>query len=153
MRSFCFRAVLLTLTLPIVACSPGSATSELTGKVTYKGSPLTMGEVYVKSEDGREVSNTINPDGTYTIKNVPRGTLKVRIHCIDEKAYNEYNNALTGRTGSEPRGPDGTVRPKGSKILEASDFAKIPKKYDEYENSGLTVEVKDSKAQKDFVLE
>lgn len=153
MRTFCSHAVVLLLTLPVLACSPGSATSELTGKVTYKGSPLTMGEVFLKAEDGREFCNTINPDGTYSIKNVPRGTLKVRIHCIDEKAYNDYNTALTGRSGTEPRGPDGQVRPKGSKILEAVDFAKIPKKYADYETSGLTVEVKDSKASKDFPLE
>ena len=85
--------------------------------MTYKGTPLTMGEIHVKSDTGVEVSGGINADGTYTVKNVPRGNLKVRIMCIDEKAANSYFMALAGRSKDEPRGPDGKVRPKGSPIL------------------------------------
>src|SRR4051812_30284297 len=107
MRSPYLRATgMLILALSIVACRSGSNTSELAGKVTYKGSPLTQGEVYLKAEDGREFSNTINPDGTYSIKNLPRGMYKVRILCIDQEGYTEFNKALAGRGKGEPIGPD-----------------------------------------------
>ena len=143
---------LVALTVSIAACQGGS-TSELTGKVTFKGAPLTTGEVIVKSDSGLEVSGGISADGSYSIKNAPRGMLKVKIVCMDEKASTEYFLAVAGRGKGEPRGPDGKVRPKGSPILEMSAFSKIPAKYAEYETSGQTIEVKDAKVQKDIPLD
>jgi hypothetical protein len=144
----------MILVLPFTACDKGSATSsELSGKVMYKGAPLKMGAVMVKGDSGSEEGGSINSDGTYTIKNVPRGNLKVRITSIDEEGLAEYNRAVVGRGKGEPTGPDGKVRPKGSPILDPSEWSKIPKKYGEYETSGLTVEVNDSKVKKDFAID
>jgi hypothetical protein len=154
MRSTYFRAAgLLLLILPITACEKGTSTSELSGKVTYKNAPLTMGAVVVRSESGTEETGSINPDGTYVIKKAPRGTLKVRIICTDEEASAEFFKAMAGRGKGDPIGPDGKVWTKGQRIPDASEWSKIPKKYMDFETSGLTVEVKDSKTQKDFPLD
>jgi hypothetical protein len=154
MRSTYFRAAgLLILILPITACEKGTSTSELSGKVTYKNAPLTMGAVVVRTESGTEESGSINPDGTYLIKKAPRGTLKVRIICTDEEASAMFFKRMSGREPGDPVKPDGKVWRKGEKIPDASEWSKIPAKYMDFETSGLTVEVKDSKTQKDFPLD
>ena len=91
------------LGLAVAACT-GPSTSELSGKVTYKSAPLTSGEVHVLAANGVEVSGEIKPDGTYVIPNVPRGTHKVRVFCVDEKMSTEYFTAVAGRGKGEPIG-------------------------------------------------
>jgi len=149
-----FRAAGLALLLAALpACTSGKAT--VTGKVTYKGTPLTMGEIHIRAADGTEVSGEIKSDGSYTVANVPPGNHKVEIKCIDEKMSNAYFTALAGRNkdGGPPIGPDGKPAPKGGKVFDVDDFSKIPAKYGRYETSGLSIEVKGSSVTKDFPLD
>jgi hypothetical protein len=144
---------LLLLVGAITACGNGGK-AELSGKVTYKGTPLTFGEVQVKGSDGVIVSGQINSDGTYTVQGVARGSCQVAITAVDEKASTAYFLALAGRgNGGDPIGPDGKPRPKGGPALDRSAFSKIPTKYGEFNTANLTVDVKDAKATKNFDLD
>ena len=149
------RAVGLVLLVVSVSACSGAGKSEVSGKVTFKGAPVTSGEVQIMASDGTIASGEIRSDGTYTVQGVLAGSHRVAITNVDEKAANEYFLALAGRSskGGDPIGPDGKPRPKGSPPLERSAFSKIPAKYGEYDTSGLTVEVKGSKVTKDFAID
>lgn len=107
----------------------------VTGKVTYKGQPVTTGMVtFVAEGRGLGASGLIGTDGVYTIKsdaNSPGakpGSYKVRIESYSSPSKIE----------------NGIVRPGTSAI---------PDKYGDIAKSGLTATVKDEASQTiDFTL-
>jgi hypothetical protein len=64
-------------------CGEGPGT-EITGTVRFDGEPLTGGKVtfYHPSKPGRNVTATIQPDGTYKIMAVPAGKVKVTVVAL-----------------------------------------------------------------------
>ena len=68
--------VILLCALPFVEL-PGATT--LTGRVTSQGKPVVFGTVTVITSDQRAHSVPIQPDGTYALKGVPRGPVKVAV--------------------------------------------------------------------------
>ncbi|MBO0699966.1 MAG: hypothetical protein J2P46_16330, partial [Zavarzinella sp.] len=56
----------------VLAAGCGSTTT-VSGTVTYKGAPLSGGSVTLVSGDGVAHSGAIQPNGTYTIPDVPTG--------------------------------------------------------------------------------
>ena len=119
----------LTLILPIlsVGCgSSGPAMGRVSGKVTYKGSPLTKGTVTFQSTapNGRNATGEIQSDGSYTLQteNPSDGALlgeyKVAIYAHDEEVL-DYTPA----------------KPVPLKRL-------APAKYEKTETSGLTATIK-----------
>jgi hypothetical protein len=67
---------LLVLVLAVAGC--GSAAT-LSGKVTYRGRPVTSGTVIVLQADGTAKSWVIEPDGTYTVQGIKRGRVKIGV--------------------------------------------------------------------------
>ncbi len=63
----------------LFASGCGSETATVTGRVTYQGKPVTNGSVIVYCSDKQIVRGNIGPDGTYSIPNVPRGSLTVTV--------------------------------------------------------------------------
>ncbi len=43
------------------------------GKVTYKGKPLTQGEILFEPDSGREANGNIQPDGTFELSTFKAG--------------------------------------------------------------------------------
>lgn len=68
--------VVVLCALPFVEL-PGATT--LTGRVTSQGKPVVFGTVTVITSDHRTHSVPIRPDGTYVLKGVPRGPVKVAV--------------------------------------------------------------------------
>src|SRR5215467_11553492 len=71
--------VVLLLLLPVLAGCGGKRTGFVTGKVTFKGQPVTSGSVTFYGEDGRVDSGQLSIEGNYTIAQAPRGVVKVTV--------------------------------------------------------------------------
>src|SRR5687768_10502605 len=61
----------------------GGGSGDLTGKVTYQGKPVRMGSVSVVGGDGVIRAGTIQDDGSYTVKDISTGTVKIAVTSPD----------------------------------------------------------------------
>jgi hypothetical protein len=69
---------LLILFLGLAAAGCGSATGQVTGKVIFRGKPLSGGAVSFLPASGQGANTSrIKEDGTYTVIKVPVGTVKI----------------------------------------------------------------------------
>jgi hypothetical protein len=78
---FRFRPSLaLALVLAAAVGCGGGKGGTVRGKVTYRGTPLTMGNVTLVSEDGKILkTGQIQEDGTYQIPDAPTGHVKAAV--------------------------------------------------------------------------
>ncbi len=128
--------VLLLLGLALASVGCGKSTGEVSGKVTYHGKALTFGTVTITSANGPQQSATIQPDGTYEIKDVPTGPATVTVACIDPKyqeqikaQVNKRRGGSLSRTAMPREGLEGLDPKRGSLIpLAYGDFTKTPLK-------------------------
>jgi len=98
-----------TFALLLATCGCGGGTADVSGKVTFKGKPVTYGTVMILGPSGVPVSGAINPDGTFTVRGVSRGAAKVAVS-----------------SPRPPGAPDAAARPKpGGR--DAEDEDKIPR--------------------------
>ncbi len=102
---------------------------EISGKVTYKGEPLSGGTItfHAVGTPGKVGVSLIKPDGTYRVFEGPIGETKV---TIDPKLV------PLGPPGAS--GPPGAGRPKASPAKPTS----VPAKYLKVETTTLTFTVK-----------
>lgn len=76
----------LLLWFPFTARPPGT---ELTGRVTAGGKPVAFGTVTAVAADGRVVSTPILPDGTYVLRDVPAGPLRLAVSSPNPRSIEE----------------------------------------------------------------
>jgi hypothetical protein len=70
--------------LILIAALPGcSRTATVGGHVRYKGRPVLSGSVIVLNADGTAESGVIYPDGTYTVKGVKKGPVRLGVFSPD----------------------------------------------------------------------
>ena len=108
----------------LVGCGPKRPPmAAVKGKVLLNGQPLTMGSVGTIPTAGRGAHGDIQPDGTFELHtfNSRDGAL-IGVHKVGIAAYD-----MSGGKGPE------------------SEYGKliIPKRYTNYETSGLTIDVKE----------
>lgn len=121
-------AVALLAALALVGCGVGSkgpqGRASVSGKVTYKGTPLNGGWIVftITKDTKQQDGGPIRADGTYTLTNAPVGPVKVRINAMGVKDLMYYE-----KTGEKP--PKSIVPPE------------LNKKYDNDESTPLTFEV------------
>jgi hypothetical protein len=65
----------LLLVQPVLAAD----TATVTGKISFNGKPLPGGKVFFHPPVGKPIEVKVNADGTYSVKNVPVGQLKISI--------------------------------------------------------------------------
>jgi hypothetical protein len=143
-------------------CGPTKKEIVVTGKVTYKGEPVTGGVIRLYSSDAGPAEKgdnafpiQIKPDGTYAASNVPTGPMKVAIETDSVKRNSgPARDPSTGLpAGVKP--PPGYEPPK--QPAAAADrgaqpkYVQIPAKYAQPATSGLTWDVKGSET-KNFDL-
>jgi hypothetical protein len=68
----------------VAGCNHGPAS--LSGKVTYRGKPVTTGTVYVAGPDGVQAASAINPDGNYQVFAVAAGPAKIGVISLKPPA-------------------------------------------------------------------
>ena len=125
--------------LPLLACTAGCGAPKVSGKVTYKGEPLHMGQVLFTATNGWTGSSQINEDGTYSIPSVPPGQAKIAVDCPYFEEGKNASSPAARRHGQRP--PMSEEAKKGSAGVKEYPPVKIPDKYKKPETSGLTLEV------------
>ncbi len=145
----------LLLALPlcfvvVLGCTKSSVPSKLTGKVAYKGAPVTGGTLTISPEgEGAIYSAPIKADGTYSIASIPAGEFVVTIETESanpNKKIPVYGGAK-GKGAMSP-GPEAAAAPSG----DTGQFVKIPVKYNDKKKSGLTVTLVVGPNEKNFDL-
>ena len=128
----------------VIGCNKNDSRScELTGKVTYKGQPITGGNMTLFIGDaGYPVA--ISPDGKYSVNQLPEGEATA---TFDTEQLNPnkpvYGGKKDGGMSPIPEGAGGG--PKGT-------YVAIPAKYKTKSKSDLKVAVKKGKQEHNFEL-
>jgi hypothetical protein len=65
--------------LVLLASGCGGGVGDVSGKITYKGKEVVFGTVSFVGADGIPRAARINPDGTYTVKDVAVGEAKITV--------------------------------------------------------------------------
>jgi hypothetical protein len=74
------RALPLCVLLVFGAAGCGQKSASVTGKVTYRGTPLASGTVVFVGPDGTTAgTGMIMPDGTYSVPKAPVGAVKAAV--------------------------------------------------------------------------
>ena len=124
--------VLLTSMFFVSGCggdSAGPKVGTMTGKITYKGTPLSNGTVQVFGADGRGGSGPITADGTYTVGDAPLGDVTITVKVL-----------ASAMTGMKP-----VARPPGTPAMPGESDkppVTIPANYGDKAKSGLTLTIK-----------
>jgi hypothetical protein len=127
----------------LVVAGCGGGTGTLTGKVSYQGKPVVMGSVFVQAADGtRRVSN-IEPDGTYTVLNMPVGPVMIAVNSPEPPDP----KALAGRA---PRA--GAKPAPAAPAVDRSKWVRLPDKYADPAQSDVTTTVSPGTTQFDINL-
>lgn len=113
-----------SLSLLLLNSCGGRPTGVVSGEITYKDQPLSLGTVAMIAEDGTVASGMIN-DGRYNIENVPVGPVKITVHVYPPSPMM-----------APPTGPVA-----GSKQKPLLVFVPIPDRYADASRSGLTYTV------------
>jgi len=149
----CFSLLLLFVT--IVGC--GKKDGTVSGKVTYKGAPVTGGFITFEPTNGVAAKGDIKPDGTYKVSGVPPGDNKV---VIDTEMLQKMAGMMNpAKMGGDSTQPPPEAKDKGAKTPTAGDLAgvmpvyvKIPDKYSKKSTTPLDLKVGGGSQKKDFDL-
>jgi hypothetical protein len=135
----------------IVLCAAlsgcGASKGDVTGKVKFKDQTLPYGSVQFQTSTGQSFASEIAEDGSYSIKGVPAGSVKVAIACVDP-AMEKYLRDMATKS----RTPE-ALKTGGKPIeIDEAKYKKIPGKYSDFNTSGLSYDVVGGQQTKDFDL-
>jgi len=131
------RRVLLTGLAFLMAGCAGRASGDVSGKVTYKGKPLTTGSVAFIPREAPPVVGRIEADGTYVAHGVPAGEVTVTVTSLDPSAVARAK----GKSANDLPPEAEAAAAKASGPSNAGWFP-IPDKYAHAASSDLKLTVK-----------
>jgi hypothetical protein len=131
------RPTVLLTALTLTGC--GAGTTDVSGKVTYKGKPVTSGTVVILDGGSAPKAGTINPDGTYRVSGVKYGSFKVAVSSPPPPGSEAAKKPVGGRDADDDKVP--VTAPAAPPEVIKSWFP-IPDKYGDPNKSELTAEVK-----------
>jgi len=140
-----FRLVVLPALLFafVVGCGNNPRGAELSGKVTYKGAPVTGGSMTLFIGDaGYPV--TIGANGEYAVSQIPEGEAVV---VVETESLNPNKPKYGGKGGG-----GSSPAPEGKGAGPTLTYVKIPDKYKHKDKTDLKATIKRGKQQKDFDL-
>jgi hypothetical protein len=131
------RLSILALALLVAGCGGPSrpATSAVTGRVTYAGKPVPLGQVMFYPETGRPAMGAIGADGTYRLTTFDKD---------DGAALGHFKVTITAMRVTGPPAPkslEDELR-QGSAAGKTTIEWLVPEKYSRQESTTLTAEVK-----------
>jgi hypothetical protein len=135
----------LALLAAVALAGCGGGTGTLTGKVTYQGKPVVYGSVLVRCADGQQRSGNVEPDGSYTVLNVPAGPVKLAVVSPEPP---DPTKAPPNRGRGERAPPQQAAAPASDR----SKWVKLPDNYADPDQSGLTATVTAGTVTHDIVL-
>ena len=134
----CFRepilaVIVLAITLQLAGCGGSSAppAATVSGLVTLAGKPLAAGTLLFMTDEGQAASAVLGADGAYTL------------HCLPGR----YKVAVT-----PPAPLDPLASPAGSPPAATPSQPAIPKRYQDFGSSGVSLEVKAGANKFDIVM-
>jgi hypothetical protein len=134
-----------------------NAPASISGKITFKGAPVTAGTIQFRGAG--LYSTSIHSDGSYSISELPDGLLAVAIETESANPNKEKKNITYGGKGREGSSADAyaqKMRDKGK--IGATDnpnrgaYVQIPARYHDATKSGLQVTLKKGSNKQDFDL-
>jgi hypothetical protein len=125
----------LAVVVATAGCGDGFRTGEVSGTVTFDGTPVKEGKITFFPMDGAGgTPGGFIIDGAYTVKKVPIGEMKVVIN----------GQKVIGKKEVYPGQPNSPVKPVTAELL--------PAKYSDVSSSELRYEVKPGSNEKNFDL-
>jgi hypothetical protein len=157
---FTMRHLLLGLTTAlslvlISGCSRSnpSAPSNISGTVTYKGSPVSGGSITFKSPDLGFYSSALGEDGSYQIIDMPTGPMVV---TVETESINPNRKKIEygGGKGDKQYAERMMMEKKmGAPIGQGNaKYVKIPAKYNDANTSPLNITIERGSQSKTFDL-
>jgi hypothetical protein len=117
-------------------------TGMITGRVTFRAEPLPGGTVAFHPARGKPVVGKLKPDGTYAVKAVPVGRVRVTVETESVRPRPRVPSSV-------PPGSADPPRKKG----DAPKYVRIPEKYARPQTSGLTYDVRAGNQTLDLALD
>ena len=137
----CASAGSVLLFLGLLGC--GGGPSSINGKVSYKGVPVTGGNISFDFGADKRISAMIDAKGNYSVQTPHTGKATVAIET--ESLKNTGN--LTPLPGVADKEKITAGLPSGS-----ASYVKIPAKYADAKSSNLTADIKSGTNPKNFEL-
>jgi hypothetical protein len=148
------RPALLSIGLACVllgGCNNGPKYVPVSGRVTFKGKPVTTGVIMFYPENGRPSVGSIAEDGTYSLDSPTPGAL-----IGDHKVTIESTKVHPGSTTEAPKSVEEEMAmakkgyPPGRWLVAGKLDWLVPEKYSRRETSTLTAKVEDKTNVIDF---
>jgi hypothetical protein len=136
---------LLVASIATAGCKPSTTT--LHGNVRHGNKPIPSGSVIVYCQGGEIVRGIITEDGSYSIRNVPRGRAVVTV-----KPHPRVPEGMQLRQKLPPTGPGGPMSPSEGSYLKDHNVT-IPRRYANPDESGLAIDVQTSDQEYDIELQ
>jgi hypothetical protein len=123
--------------LALTGC--GETTTDVTGKVTYKGKPVAYGTVAVLDGGPAPKTGHLQPDGTYRITGVKIGAFKAAVSSPPPPGSDAEKKSVDRRDADDERvrAPATAAPPE---VLKA--WVALPDRFGDPAKSGLTADVK-----------
>lgn len=133
-RARCLAAGSLCLVV-FVGLTGCSGKTNLYGKVTYQGKPVTSGSVILVGPDGVAGVGNIEEDGKYAVNGITAGTIKVGVSS-PSPSQSKPSRAAARQPNPGGRGPAPAPNPRPD-----PKWFPIPDKFSDPEKSGVVITV------------
>jgi hypothetical protein len=118
----------------LLAAGCGKTTAQVSGKVTYRGRPVTSGAVTFLGKDGKAGdTGQIQADGSYVVARAPVGPVTIAVVTPPPPDYSQAASQ-GGSLAADEEVKAGLAR--------AARHVAVPAKYRNPQESGLTFEVR-----------
>jgi hypothetical protein len=134
------RGLILLFCLLFTGCS---SQGTISGQITYQGKPVPEGTVVMVPAEGQAVTGIIK-DGHYEVKGIVKGMVKIAVQTTESAAVNRSVQRIPKGMGPPKElGLDPAIYdPSAQRQVKSM---RIPEKYRDPEQSGLTYTVKGGK--------
>jgi len=144
--------LLLFLVASLAAAGCGKPKATVSGKVLFKNAPLKGGTVTFVNDDGNTQGSPIAEDGSYTIRNIHPGEVKILVETASMKPVGDG-----GRHHYDaPKPPEGQEDNSGYKPKNPGENLKryvgISAKYSDLEKTDLKFTVQRGEQSYDIVV-
>ncbi len=132
------RPTVLFAVLLLTGC--GGGTTDVSGKVSFRGKALVYGTVVLLDAGGTPKAGTIQPDGSFRITGVKIGPAKVAVTSLAPPGSESARKADPRDRGGDDKPPPPEVAAVSPEVAKA--WFPIPDKYGDPAKSELTADVK-----------
>ena len=135
----CLAVGVVAFVLALIGGCGKPLTGEVSGKVTFRGEPVTAGTIAFVGADGRVTSGMIE-GGSYHLVKVPLGSMRITVFAAPASLPIVPLEMIKNGTASPPRPPQKKPAP-------------IPKRYQDAQQSNLAYTVVPGKQCYDIAMQ